>query len=69
MSEDKPQKNSKQEKGGREMATQLQPTPILYGKDAQAVIDQIKKRPTDEQKRKAAKRRAFFAQIEKRGLK
>lgn len=51
------------------MATQLQPTPILYGKDAQAVIDQIKKRPTDEQKRKAAKRRAFFAQIEKRGLK
>jgi len=57
-----------EKKGGREMATQLQPTPMLYGKDAQAVLDQIKKRPTKEQLRKAKERNEFFKQIEKKGL-
>jgi len=50
------------------MATQLQPTPMLYGKDTQAVLDQIKKRPTKEQLRKAKERNEFFKQIEKKGL-
>lgn len=57
-----------QEKGWRKMATQLQPTPTLYGKDAQAVLEQIKKKPTREQKRMAEERRAFFARIKKEGL-
>lgn len=55
-------------KGGRRMATQLQPTPTLYGKDAQAVLEQISKKPTEEQKKVAEQRRAFFAKIRKKGL-
>lgn len=50
------------------MATQLQPTPTLYGKDAIAVIEQIKKKPTEEQRKALEERRAFFAKIKKRGL-
>lgn len=56
------------DKGGRKMATQIQPTPILYGKDAEAVLEQIRKKPTKEQKRKAEERKAFFATIKKKGL-
>jgi len=56
------------DKGGRKMATQLQPTPTLYGKDAEAVLEQISKKPTKEQKRKAEERKAFFAAIKKKGL-
>jgi hypothetical protein len=36
--------SKKNREGGRKMATQLQPTPILYGKDADAVLEQIKKK-------------------------
>lgn len=57
-----------QSKGGLKMATQLQPTPTLYGKDAIAVIEQIKKKPTEEQKEAIEKRRAFYAKVKKRGL-
>ena len=55
-------------RGGRKMATQLQPTPTLYGKDAEAVLEQIRKKPTKEQKRKVEERKAFFAAIKKKGL-
>lgn len=55
-------------KGGRKMATQLQPTPTLYGKDAEAVIDQIKKKPTPDQLRRARERSDFFKEIKKKGL-
>lgn len=48
--------------------TQLQPTPTLYGKDAIAVMEQIKKKPTEEQKEAIEKRRALYARIKKRGL-
>ncbi|MCL6638348.1 MAG: hypothetical protein K6T80_01535 [Firmicutes bacterium] len=51
------------------MATQLQPTPILYGKDALEVLKQAQKKPTDEQKKRARERRIFFSQIGKKGLK
>lgn len=54
--------------GGRRMATQLQPTPTLYGKDAKAVLKQIEKKPTNEQIRKCQKRKEFFDNIKKRGL-
>lgn len=50
------------------MATQLQPTPTLYGKDAEAVIDQIKKKPTPDQLRRARERSDFFKEIKKKGL-
>ena len=50
------------------MATQLQPTPTLYGKDAEVVLNDIKKKPSTEQKTKAKQRKAFFAKIEKKGL-
>jgi len=51
------------------MATQLQPTPTLYGEDAKAVLQQIQKTQTPEQKMKAEERRKYFQQINKRGLK
>lgn len=55
-------------KGGRKLATQLQPTPVLYGRDAIEVLRQIDRKPTLEQKRKAKERRELFAQIQKKGL-
>jgi isochorismate synthase EntC len=50
------------------MVTQLQPTPTLYGEDAKAVLQQIQKAQTPEQKIKAEERRKYFQQIRKRGL-
>ncbi len=50
------------------MATQMQPTPKLYGKDAEAVLRQIEKKPTREQLRKAKERSKYFAQIEKKNF-
>lgn len=50
------------------MATQVEATPTLYGKDAEAVLEQIKKKPSAEQREKAKRRREFFATIEKKGL-
>lgn len=58
----------KKRKEGRKMATQLQPTPVLYGKDADAVLKQIEKKPTPEQIRKAEKRNIYFKSIKKKGL-
>ena len=55
-------------KGGVKMATQLQPTPTLYGKDAEAVLKQLQKKPTPEQIRRAKERSEFFKQINKKGL-
>lgn len=50
------------------MATQMAPTPTLRGKDAQAVIEQLKRKPTPEQIRAAEKRSDFFKRIRKKGL-
>lgn len=50
------------------MATQLQPTPILYGDDAKKVIAQVNRKPTREQKERAEQRRQFFSKIKKQGL-
>lgn len=55
-------------KGEEHMATQMQATPVLYGKDAEAVLEQIKKKPSAKQREKAKQRREFFKNIEKRGL-
>jgi hypothetical protein len=62
---DKPEKN---QKGGRKMTTQLQPTPVLHGEDADAVLEQIKRKPTPEQIKKAKKRNEYFKNIKKKGL-
>jgi len=61
-------KSKKNKKGGREMATQLQPTPMLYGKDAEDILEQIKRKPTPEQVRKAKGRNEFFKNVRKKGL-
>ncbi|MCL6477056.1 MAG: hypothetical protein K6T65_01445 [Peptococcaceae bacterium] len=55
-------------KGGLKMATQLQPTPTLYGKDALAVLEEIKKKPTEDQLKAIEQRRALFAKIKKRSI-
>ena len=52
----------------KKMATQLAPTPTLYGKDAEDVWKQIQKKPTEEQLRKAQARSEFFKQVKKKGL-
>lgn len=62
------EKSREPAKGERKMATQLQPTPTLYGKDAEAVLEQIRKKPTKEQKKRSEERKAFFAAIKKKGL-
>lgn len=49
------------------MTTQLQATPVLYGEDARAVLNQINRKTTEKQKEKANQRKAFFATIKKRG--
>lgn len=59
-------KPEKQEE--RKMATQLAPTPTLYGKDAEDVWKQIQKKPTEEQLQKAQARSEFFKQVKKKGL-
>lgn len=55
-------------RGERKMATQLQPTPTLYGRDAKEVLEQIKRKPTRDEKRAAEERKIFFARIKKKGL-
>jgi len=34
------------------MITQIQPTPTLYGEDARVVLNEIKRKPTKDQKEK-----------------
>ncbi len=48
--------------------TQLQPTPTLYGKDVLSVIEQIKKKPSQEQLKAIEEKRAIFAKIKKRKI-
>lgn len=50
------------------MATQLQPTPTLYGKDALEVLKQIEKKPSEDKLKKVNARVQFFSKIKKRGL-
>lgn len=55
-------------RGNRIMATQLQPTPILKGNDAKAVIRELNRQPSPAELRKMEERKEFFAGIKKRGL-
>lgn len=55
-------------KGELKMATQLQPTPTLYGKDAEAVFEELKKKPMPEQIKKSLERAEHFKNIKKKGL-
>ncbi len=57
--------------GGRRkhiMATQLQATPVLHGRDAKAVMEEMVKKPTKEQIKMALERKKKFEGIGKRGL-
>lgn len=56
------------EKCSTTIKTQLQVIPALYGEDARAVIEQIKKKPTEEQKEAIKNRRALYAKVKKRRL-
>ena len=67
MGKDK-KKTVPEKREGKKMATQLAPTPTLYGKDAEEVWKQIQKKPTEEQLLKARARSEFFKQIKKKGL-
>ncbi|MBH0159896.1 hypothetical protein [Fictibacillus sp. 26RED30] len=51
------------------MATQLQPTPTLYGKDAQNVMnDIIKNKPSASQKKELiSKYRKMFEGVQRKG--
>ncbi|MHB1626876.1 MAG: hypothetical protein ACYCVB_00665 [Bacilli bacterium] len=50
------------------MATQLQATPVLHGRDAKAVMEEMVKKPTKEQIKMALERKKKFEGIGKRGL-
>ncbi|MDI6711116.1 MAG: hypothetical protein QME76_10645 [Bacillota bacterium] len=50
------------------MATQLQPTPTLYGKDAEKVLEQVRMKPTQEQLQRARKRSEYFERIKKKNF-
>ncbi len=52
------------------MATQLQATPTLYGKDAQKILDEINRKPSDEQRRKVRDNyRKMFEGVQTKGSK
>lgn len=48
--------------------TQLQPTPTLYGRDAEAVLEQIKRKLDIGKLKRIEERKRFFAGIKKKGL-
>lgn len=50
------------------MYTQIQPTPVLYGKDAESVLEELDRKPTNRELEKMEERRKFFQKIAKRGL-
>lgn len=50
------------------MGTQVQPTPVLYGKDAEAVLKQINLKQPCEILLKSQVRCDFFKNIKKKGL-
>lgn len=50
------------------MATQLQPTPVLYGKDAEAVYKQINLKQASEKFFECKTRSQIFKNIKKKGL-
>jgi hypothetical protein len=53
---------------GRKMGTQLQPTPVLYGKDAEAVLKEINIKLPSEKAIESEARSEFFKNIKKKGL-
>jgi hypothetical protein len=55
-------------RGRSAMATQMQPTPVLKGRDASAVIRELEKKPSTTQMRRVEERKDFFSNIGKRGL-
>lgn len=50
------------------MGTQLQPTPVLYGKDAEAVLKAIHIKQPSEKLFESKVRSDFFKTIKKKGL-
>ncbi|MGE5396056.1 MAG: hypothetical protein ACM3MK_00820 [Chitinophagales bacterium] len=50
------------------MATQIAPTPVLYGKDAEAVFKELQEPPSQNKIEEAKKRSKFFKKIRKKGL-
>lgn len=51
------------------MATQLQPTPVLYGKDAEEVLKEISRKPSPEEKKEIYKKYSeMFKNIKREGF-
>lgn len=51
------------------MVAQIQATPTLRGKDAELLIRDAERKPTQREIEKMEERRKFFGKIGKRGLK
>jgi len=56
------------DEGVKRVGTQLQPTPVLYGKDAEAVLKLINYKQPSEKCIETKTRCNFFKNIKKRGL-
>jgi hypothetical protein len=52
----------------RKVGTQLQPTPVLYGKDAEAVFKLINIKQPSEKSFESKTRCQFYKTIKKKGL-
>ncbi|MEW6183039.1 MAG: hypothetical protein AB1500_07665 [Bacillota bacterium] len=50
------------------MATQVAPTPVLKGKDAREVYEDMKRKPTPQEIREAEKRELLFKNVKRRGF-
>lgn len=50
------------------MGTQLQPTPVLYGKDAEDVLREVNLKQPSEKLLKSKVSSQFFKNIKKKGL-
>lgn len=53
------------DKGGIRMATQIMATPILYGKEAQKVLKEVKTMPSEKSKENGKKLLELFKSVVK----
>jgi hypothetical protein len=54
---------------GRKMATQLAPTPTVYGEEAKKILESARKSPSEKAKKNGQKLVDYFSRFEKKGSK
>jgi hypothetical protein len=62
-------KKNESRKGVRKLATQIAATPTIYGEEAQKIIEEAKRPPSQKALENGKKLLDYFDKIEKRGFK